>query len=253
MPWQQDVLHSMGLAVLQPRFDFPAAVPGLLQWDEHSDIPLETPAATIVVEQTPQQQHTAAAIPASLDVPVPEKLSNTRILDVVANTSANKVVEVAATNDANAPLRFRQRLLRFDHLMVLVDQPSLQWADEEPAMAFIADIYFALYGRAPAQFQQAVFNWPPVKNFPLANNRDEARLTLLSFMREMLAGIEQAAVLSFGRGAEYLTKEPPGLGDCQPLDNLRVLALHPIQHYWQQPSSKHLLWQHLQAIKKIGA
>src|SRR5690554_7573315 len=42
-------------------------------------------------------------------------------------------------------LRFRLRLVRYNHLLMLIDQPTLQWAEEQQCHAFFNDIYFALF------------------------------------------------------------------------------------------------------------
>lgn len=265
--WQQDVLHSMGLSVLQPRFEFPAALPGLLVWQEFDEVYEESISSAVAVSDAnpshyspsasdaihvaaqPTQVHQATQV---VEAVTPAVSVKSLLDDASAAVQVNNSKADTAT-DAAAPLRFRLRLVCLDQLMVMIDQPSLQWAEEESAKTFLYDIYFALFGKAPNRFQQAVFNWPPVKNFPLANDREQARLTLTSFMREMQVDSTQSAMLSFGRGAEYVLGEALQIGECQVLDASRVLALHTLQYYWQEPSSKHLLWQHLQAIKKALA
>lgn len=245
--WQQDVLQSIGVSLLQPRFDFPAALPGLLQW------PDAEAAQTAAAE--PEPAAVAEAIAAQTPDAEPQ-LSVITVRDRLADSepddgSAEAVSSTSLSdNEQTTALRFRQRLLRFDQLLMLVDQPALQWAEEDAAMRFFADVYFALYGKAPVQFQQALFNWPPVKQFPSANDRQLAAQTFNSFISDMLAETASPALLSWGRGAGYLLNQPLAIGECLPLAAWRVIQLHPLTHYWQQPASKHLLWQHLQAIRE---
>lgn len=249
--WQQDVLQTMGLTILQPRFDFPAALPGFLHWQDASVVTDEQPAIVVpaLADTKPALIPSADRTPLVDKKPLVDAGMALRDMPVADETP---LISSAKTTDTSAPLRFRQRLLRFDHLLMLVDQPALQWAEEQEALVFFNDIYFALYGKPVQQFQQRVFTWPPGKNFPQANDKQHARQTFSGFIQEMLADASHASVISWGKGADYLLDTPLSPGDYVPQGELRFLQLHPLNHYWQQPASKHLLWQHLQAVRQVA-
>lgn len=222
----QETLKAMGVAVLQPRFVFPAAKPSPV-------FEAESPAIEPAVPQSQAQQ--------------PEnevKHDFTWLREQVGETEP----QAAAVNHASGQaLRFRLRMQRFGALLMVVDQPMLEWQQQQTAHAFFADIHFFLLDQHCEDFQDLTFNWPPGKNFPLADDADCARQTLAGFIRELPV---QWVLLWGERASQNVLDQTADYGEVVLTDEYRLLQLHSLDDYWQQPSSKKLLWQHLQAIKK---
>lgn len=238
--WQQEAFEAMGVTLLQPRFAFPAARAG------HAVV---TP-----VQEKPVTVKADSPSAPSPDTDTGPAFDVSRLAEGLSGSPAETkpVVEPGeAPGGARTALRFRLRLMRFGKLLMLVDQPMLQWPDEQAAKAFFADIHYFIFGAMADDFNDQVFTWPPAKQFPLADDINCARQTVAGFIREMTADCDKPWLLLWGpQVAECLVENRSGNGEVVLQDNYRLLQLEPLSHYWQSPASKHLLWQHLQVIKK---
>ncbi len=247
--WQQEVLQSMGLSLLQPRFDFPAAVPEVQLWQSPVSQAANSAAKAVdsAVEQT--------AVSASSSNQTAEK-PNSALAMLGGIAGIDNAEETAAETKTSSPqtataLRFRLRLVRYNHLLMLIDQPTLQWAEEQQSHAFFNDIYFALFASSPTIVQSQVFEWPPSKHYPHAQDKQQAQQTFIVFMQQMLAGVDKPIVVSWGRAADYLLDKPLAIGEYYQQAPLQLLQLHALSHYWQNSGSKRELWQQLQVIRPV--
>lgn len=233
--WRQEAYEAMGLSLLQPRFVFPAARPGC---------PLVTSPAPQQAVDAPQTAYKEADAAPAFDV-----AGLASDFGVSAFTPDSN--DQATDEQAGATLRFRLRLMRFGPFLMVMDQPKLQWEDEEAAKRFFADIHYFVLGRQAEDFQDQVFNWPPVKQFPLADDIDCARQTVSGFVKELIATHDKPWLLLWGEQlAPRLLSHTPEPGEVVPQDGYRVLQLQPLSRYWNNPASKQLLWQYLQPIRK---
>lgn len=228
----EEILQAMGVEILRPRFTFShAAEEDLTAYSQQIE--------------ALQQQGTTQTVSASASPPVSAADARQALLDEMSQIDGY----VAAERAKQSTLRFKLRLVRLDQYIMLLDQPGMHWPEEQTALRFFADIYHALQGRPPQQWQQVVFEWPPGKNYPVIDEKEQVKSLLHSYIQQMLQGQNQACLLIWGDIEQVLFEQKLSVGMRAELGAYQVLQLHKPQYYWQQPEEKRQLWQHLQAIK----
>lgn len=230
--WQEDILQTMGLTLLQPRFDFPQALASDWRWQQDAQ---------------PAIENLQGAATASVTTPVGQ--SSRSILQELLQSDDERTS--FAQTQAAVQLRFRCRVVQFDHLLMLLEQPQLQWQDQNLAMPFFADIYFALYGAQAKTVQSLSFQWPPSKNMPGANDVTYARQALATFLQQTSAGQVHTQVLNWG-AFNLLFDKKPEWGSVSTTMGLPMLALPPVNYFWQSPLQKRTLWQWLQQLRTVN-
>lgn len=247
--WQQQVLEDIGISLLQPRFVFPAAKAGQALVFEPLPPPAQAEPAHTATHDAPAQASQSGPAPAAAGI---AELSRTLGLPAAAPAP----VATVPAPDAAAPsasLRYRLRLVRVGRLLMLLDQPALQWAEQQAALRFFADIHFYLFGEPAAECSETVFTWPPARQFPLADDADCARQTLATFVSGF-AGDDVSWLLLWGETVTgRLLGKTVDKGEVLLHERLRLLQLDEVSAYWRQPASKRLLWQYLQAIVRQQA
>jgi hypothetical protein len=240
---RQDILTSMGLKVLQPRFQLLGAKASVVLIEEQKNT---EEVLTVVADEKIKEpvsavsQETAQAGPAVM----PSSLFGG--LQEAAKPSAS--VNKKPTAEA---IKYRHRLLRFGELMMIIDQPSVEWHDANSCKSFFADVYFALTEKKPEYYMDAQFDWPPSKHFPYANDKDMSQQALQAFIQEHLQQVPCKWILLWGGNVRSSTFDLQlAVGETEFLHNVPVLQLDTYQEYWQSPFKKAMLWQYLQAIKK---
>jgi hypothetical protein len=148
-------------------------------------------------------------------------------------------------------IKYRHRLVRVGELLMLLDQPSLEWHDNEQCKTFFADIYFALTSKKFEYWSDTQFDWPPVKNFPYANDATVAQQSLQAFVDEQVQQPPCKWVLVWGQSVtRSLLGKALAAGEMEFMGNLPVLVIENYQDYWREPVKKQILWQQLQVVKK---
>lgn len=219
----EDILQTMGVTLLRPRFVFDnAAAEDLTAYVKPE---AESPAQT---EQVTNNNDYRSQLLADMGQ--------------LKSSAANK-------KQVDQTLRFRYRLVRMDNCLAVLEQKEQHWPIEKQVLSFLRDVYFALYGKLPNQWQQALFEWPPSQHYPLAGQLEQAQQTLHSFVKQMLQGQSQVDVLAWGNTAAMLQSEKLAAGDVKQLSIGRLLALDTVTSYWQLADSKRLLWQQLQVLR----
>lgn len=243
--WQQDILQSMGLSLLQPRCEFPAAAAEVQLWQMPQKVAanhIKTPTSDLPA----QASQAATQVDQAVNVDAPSALA------MLQGMHADEQATMPESKpQATTALRFRLRLVRYDQLLMLIDQPSLHWAEEQQSHAFFNDIYFALFACLPTTVESQVFEWPPSKHYPHAQDKQQAQQTFISFMQNMLSTVERPLVLSWGKATDYILSQPLVVGEYYSQTPLNLLRLHDVNHYWRQADSKRQLWQQLQVIRPL--
>lgn len=250
--WQQEALQSMGLSLLEPRFDFPAAGPSVQLWQgPQSRVAQSAANAPEAALEQPVSKAASTLQAPKTKVETAAQATQASALSMLAElgVTAAEVERPAQRQSKAAALRFRLRLVRFDHVLMLLDQPTLYWQDEQLSLAFFNDIYFALFAAQPTVVSSQVFEWPPSKNYPHAQDIQQARQTFTSFTEHMFSDVGSPIVLSWGRAADFLQDALATTGQYQEQSGLQLLQLEALHHYWQSADHKRELWQQLQVIR----
>lgn len=252
---REEMLQAMGVRMLYSRLQMPGAkIPAMVPVAIPDVLPGADPASADQRHLSPQTE----VIPVEGEVPVQStgrslSASISRELDLPAPAPVAATV-MHDSKPREKALRFRCRIIRINELLMLVDQPMLEWHEANKAKPFFADIYFALTGKIPEFWSEAEFDWPPSRQFPHANNKAMAREALQSFLQQQLQQSGCNWLLAWGdRLGDNLFDQMPqaGMGF---IGSASVLLLEPLQYYWQDPPKKKLLWQMLQVVSKsLGA
>lgn len=244
------MLEDMGLRIFEPRFRLPGAKVSILLPSVHAVQPAAAETlpdmAAAPVPDTSAEGQLSIAVDASSAVDLPVKSD---LASLFGSMPSGRGPEALQENAAS-PVRFRHRLVRVGELLMLLDQPTLEWVEAARCKSFFADVHFSIAGKRYEYWQDAQFDWPPVRNFPLANDRDMAHQALQAFMQEHLQPSCRWIVLWGESLAPATLGQPARAGETAFLFNLPVLVLDSCQDYWQEPQKKKLLWQHLQVVKK---
>lgn len=265
------LLDAMGLKAFQPRFQLDNAKPSI-----HLNAELE-PAAEIsrassaeksaltLVEHAAnilQQQHIQSVVNQLPDPVKPQQaskdahqhvgdahISPSSLLDPERQRVVTSALETKANTNVgpiSETIRFRHRVIRVGELLMLIDQPLLEWAEEKKHCAFFNDIYFALYKKLPEYWQQSIFEWPPSKHFPMANDSDMAFATFTGFLQEHMQQPECHSIICWGEAvAKNVIDEPITIGDLLTANTIPVLVVDEVQQYLRHPLLKKSLWQAL--------
>lgn len=218
----EEVLQAMGVTVLRPRFAFANAAEEDLTVYQEQAIPQKPQAVS-------KGQDSRGAL--------------------LAEMGQLGGLQAQQNDSSHADLRFRYRLVRMDHCLMLFEQKEAHWPLEKQALSFFNDVYASLFGQQVKQWQQAIFTWPPSANYPLAKSVEQARQTLTSFAAQMLNNQEQTVIMAWGNTASMLCPKELNHGEWLDLPLARVLALAEINSYWQSAEQKRLLWRQLQALR----
>lgn len=272
------LLDAMGLKVFQPRFQLVRAKASMALEpsqqaevvDSSSSLEGAMTGAATVVEQANQmlQQQQIQSVTGQLTTSVKphvEQSKNHDNVDVLTRPSSaallvegrkrvsDSVVEAKLHNGVDSAvqsIRFRHRVVRVGDMLMIVDQPALQWGDEKKNCAFFNDIYFSLHKKLPEYWQQSVFEWPPSKNFPMANDRDMASATLNGFLKEHMQQPECHSIVCWGEAvSRHFIDESVAVGEIARFGSIPVLVVDEVQQYWLEPSRKQVLWQALLTLK----
>lgn len=272
---RREIMEAMGVRILLPRFQLCAAKPSCRLVELNSE-PVNN-ANTDQIELPVNAQHknisleslTAVFSETKIEAEVNTEAHTTTHTDAAENLTLGKhalpaniaqelnaLVDIKKTLQAKEyskelALKFRYRLIRVGELLMLVDQPTIEWQESTAAKQFFSDIYFALTDKKPEYFSEAQFDWPPAKQFPYAHDREMAKQTLHSFMQEQMQQPACLWILLWGPQLTInLFELAPKIGEVDFINNTSALVLDSMQHYWQEPASKVLLWQSLQTVKK---
>lgn len=263
-----ELLATMGLKTLQPRFQLSAAKPSVALSPLENILtpaPAEASEAVVagvetsgtLVEQAAQilQQQKMQNVTGQL-AGVSQVLTVDTAVSAVANTTdAPTLLENKVDKEdeklIDKPLRFRQRLLRCGEFLMLIDQPALQWQEERQAKQFFDELYYAFNRKRAEFFASEVFEWPPTRNFPNAHNIDTARATFNGFLQPKMNNPECVWIICWGEAAakNFIDAEFE-VGKIIEFQGRSVLMVNELTSYWQQPESKRLLWLDLQNLKK---
>ncbi len=259
------LLGNMGLKPMLPRFCLEAAKPSSLL-DGVSDIQVipasdsgnavaknesagTVPLSVSEVPQSPlslveqaqniiQKTHVD-----SLNV----SLKETNISAIVPSSELDSDIQVKT-----AALRFRQRIVCCGDMLMLLDQPMLNWQDEAIAKLFFEDVFFSLNAQLPEMVTMDCFEWPPAKKYPDANNLDIARATYVGFLHSKIEKMQCHSLVCWGEKSYQLLFD---LSDethmTQRLHNIPVLKALEIERYWQEPLLKRQLSLDLQKFKTV--
>ena len=267
------ILDAMGVKLLHPRYRFVAAKPSPLlttniaaansNQGAVANEPAEVAKDVSDVEKPLQRQTPDPAISGStLGVKTQQESKLESVAEVLADlrplqTSAEKL---ATKNTADAalspstgakPLKFRYRFIRVGALLMMIEQPALEWKFEQEAKKFFSYIYFALSAKQFEYWHEVQFDWPPGKQFAFAEDHSVARETLLNFVKQQCQHPRANHILLWGNGcSQHLFDDLAAVGELLEYDELNLLQLHSLTDYWQQPENKKLLWQYLQPIRK---
>lgn len=217
----EKVLQAMGVTILRPRFAFANAA--------EEDL-------TAHQEKAAQQESQPL-----------QKVQDSRGA-LLAEIGQLDGLQTHHDSNSCSDLRFRYRLVRMDHCLMLFEQKETHWPLESQALSFFNDVYFSLFGQQVKQWQQAIFTWPPSSNYPLAKSPDQASQTLISFAAQMLNNQVQPIIMAWGSTATMLHAEELSQGTLLELPLARVLALAEVSSYWQSADQKRLLWRQLQVL-----
>lgn len=281
---RREILHAMGLKTLQPRFVLANAKPSpvIVAVEEQAGSTKDPSGIDgLQTSQLDQVQAVAGHLAGHLDSPVqplsePQsqaqqtpvaidsltaELEKNLGASVANNKSLNVDDELSALNDikqqldeAAKPLRFRLRLVRVGELLMVLNQPALEWQEEKNAQKFFSDIYYAIKREQSANVWQSVqFDWPPSKNLPFAEDMDMARQTCCSFIQEQMREIHQVSakhIIVWGKPlTDYILTEKIDVGEIAFMEDIPVLCVDELEHYWTEPENKRLLQQYLQSVK----
>lgn len=224
----EEILQTMGVSILRPRFAFDNAA--------KEDL-------TVYIQQSLDKKTQSAE---QVQAASSGDYRNQLLAEMGQLAAENSSQNISHVNE----LRCRYRLVRLDHCVMLLEQAEPQWAIEQPALSFLNDIYFALFAKAPSQWQQAVFEWPPSQHYPLAGSVEQARQTLQGFVQHMLQNQTEPVLIAWGNTAKMLSDKDPASGELLQLAQGRVLVLEALPYYWQSAENKRQLWQQLQVLRK---
>ena len=271
---RQEMLQAMGLKILQPRFQLlgakisatldvvsspvssdltpvDAQIEAVVQADSQAvqsqtavqEKNTQAPSLVEQAEEIIQQQQTEAT------AKIRASLLDELVVDKSVSVKEEKTTITAAKKDT---LRYRHRFIRVDELLFVINQPALEWQQAKEAKQFFSDIYYALNDRRPAYWSELQFDWPPSKQFPLAADKQVAQQTLHSFMQQQMTVNTCNSIVVWGKTvASNIFSDIPQLGELTFIDDSHVLLVDDYLNYWQQPESKRLLWQYLQALKSL--
>lgn len=226
---QAEMLEAMGISRLYSRFPLPGARKSLR--------PVARREAAAPAVPTPP-------VPAS----APPSFSSLRQTSAAPIASTPSVATRASAEDKK--LRLRYRFIQAGSLLMVVEQPSLEWHEAERAHTFFADIHFALTGNDYQRGTEMQFDWPPSRNFPQAGNRQMAFEALGSTLHEEVKKTGASWVLLWGAHlAEPFVGKTPAVGEVVFHGKTPLLPLETLAFYWSQPLQKKLLWQLLQMVK----
>ncbi|CAA0115199.1 Uncharacterised protein [BD1-7 clade bacterium] len=281
--WQRaECLEAMGLRVFQPRFELLGAKPSTVLDEDEFGATSVPEAATGRVESSLSSEGQGSPKAASdilrgiaqdADAPKPNsrpKLSTSSIGQSVladagivsvpsdgvggqdASLSSIKRTLNQQSKQAQASvLRYRLRIVAIGDLMMVLEQPTLEWLDESTALSFFADLHFALLRRMPEREQivQAQFNWPPSRHLGVLDSPDAAREMLGGFIAEHANQRQVSAFMLWGKPvSDYLFDSPMVIDQHATYLNTPVVQLASLQDYWADPLQKRQLWQ---AIKPL--
>jgi hypothetical protein len=250
---RRSLLESMGLRILRPRFRLTAAKPSPGLIIENADV-TQTPqtvmaSADVLIRPVISEMPAVAVINTDMNSPATAMASLFFEKKSAVGSLVDKSIETSGVTVKI--IRYRHRLVRVGELLMLLDQPTLEWHDHEHCKVFFADIYFALTGKKFEYWSDKQFDWPPVKNFPYANDETVAQQSLQAFVDEQVQQPPCKSVLVWGQSvARSLLGKTLAAGEMEFMGNLPVLVVENYQDYWREPVKKQILWQQLQVVKK---
>lgn len=240
---RQSLMATIGLRALQPRFILSGAKPSNMIVEEAlaDKLAITTPTADVIPESKISTAISSFVSPSALF-----KDDNKSVrLSPVADIEPQHIIT------STAAIRCRYRLVRVGELLLFFDQTSPEWQDMARAKVFFADLYFSLCHKKYEYWADMQFDWPPLKNFPNANDKAVIQQALTMFVDAQLTQPPCKWLLLFGESsAKYLLDKPLNVGETDFFNELPVLMLEQYQQYWSSPYKKALLWQYMQVIKK---
>lgn len=244
---RQSLMRTMGVQILQPRFILSGAKPSNV-FPQEVLLVNDTDTAALIPLPVVDEQPLSPVIAESAFVHPSAlfKEENKTVVSLpIQNASSNKEPH------SQTVIRCRYRLVRVGELLLLFDQATPEWQDAAMAKLFFADIYFALFNKKYEYWIDMQFDWPPLKNFPNANDKAVIQQSLTMFVEAQITQPPCKWVLLFGESStKYLLDTPLPIGDTHFFAELPVLMLDSYQQYWLSPHKKVLLWQYLQVVKK---
>ena len=254
---RRETLEVLGLKLLQPRFDFPGAKYVEPEKPKPQIQILATPT-TVSESDTPSPAKASDAV--SIGELLTSKPSELSVIAADKKDLPNVPVETQAASIApedkeNTPqvevIKFRHRVITVGKLLMVIDQPTLQWQQEKQCQQFFTDIHFSLTRQLPQIFNHIQFDWPPAKQFAFANTLDIAQQTFQEFVKEQQKQSDSQWVIIWGKSImDYL----PGMSEqsnewCY-LDETPVLIVDNVHQYWKEPAKKQVLAQQFKTIAR---
>ena len=259
------MLEDMGLRVYQPRFQFPGAKAsvalsqGNMLDNVADDVVIrpvaETSSSNTATQSLSDKAHNIFPSETVSDITqeTVQAASSPVFSEQVSELFPDKtVLQIPVTGQSEVmPIRFRYRIVRVGDFLMLVDQPTLEWSDAARCKSFFSEVHFALTNKRYEYWQDAQFDWPPVKHFPMANNEEMSKQALHTFVQQHLHQPPCRWIFLWGEPlTRQMLEQPVNTGDTGFWCDIPVLALGSCQQYWQEPQKKKLLWQYLQSVKK---
>lgn len=253
------ILNAFGVKPLYPRFALTGSKASLKLSEEISDSSSQDQtllSQTVPTSDAIQSQAIASMVDApvtsshSTDAPESTQLEAPIKKDIKAEISLLANIKADLEDKKSVkPLKLRYRVFQLGFMQMLVEQPNVEFSHSRVCQKFFSQLYYFLTDQKDFKFSESQFDWPPSKQFPMADSKETAAQACKSFLKEKSVDEVKWLVIWGNSFEPFFSEEKLAVGEVL-TDEIHMLQLDSIESYFNVPENKKLLWQHLQAIKK---